>query len=161
MSNPSPGSRLAGLVVCALALSGLLGGCGGSSHSASGTTTAGGTGGSAKSQVAHVWTEFFASSTPPATKSSLLENGAAFARVITAESKSPLASQSSARVTSVQMTGPGRARVTYDILLAGKPALKHRTGLAVKSGGSWKVSTASFCSLLALEGTAPPPCPKA
>jgi hypothetical protein len=57
-------------------------------------------------------------------------------------------------------TGPSTASVTYTILLAGKPVVPHATGTAVKSGGTWLVSDASFCQLLRLEGAAPPGCPK-
>jgi hypothetical protein len=53
-----------------------------------------------------------------------------------------------------------QGHVTYDILLAGKPALTHQTGQAVHQDGTWKVGDASFCALLALEnrGKAPSVC---
>lgn len=111
-------------------------------------------------QIKTVWTEFFSGKTSASTKISLLQNGQQFAPVINAQSKSPLAAQSSAQVSTVKLKGPSTATVTYTVLLAGKPALKNATGTAVKVGGSWKVSDPSFCALLTLEGAAPPSCPK-
>jgi hypothetical protein len=157
---PAPGAALA-----ILAVAGVLAGCGSSSHSASASkksasTTGQSTPASAATQIKRDWTTFFAASTPPAKKASLLQNGQAFAQTIAAQSKSPLAAQSQAKVTKVDLTGPSTARVTYTILLGGKPALSNQRGTAIKSGSTWKVSDASFCSLLALEGSAPPNCPK-
>lgn len=156
--------RVVGSALAVIMAAGLLAACGSNSHSASASSTTSSAGGQGKTnpaaQIEHNWTAFFAASTPAAKKASLLEHGQAFSQVIAAQSKSPLASQSQAKVSKVKLTGPDRARVTYTILLGGKPALKNQTGTAVNSGGTWKVSDASFCSLLALEGSAPSNCPK-
>ncbi len=135
-------------------------GCGGNSSNNSHTSKRQSSGETATAQISKAWTEFFSSKTSASTKTALLQNGTKFASVIAAESKNPLAAQSSAKVTAIKQTGPSTARVTYTILLAGKPVVPHATGTAVKSGGTWLVSDASFCQLLGLEGAAPPACPK-
>lgn len=113
-----------------------------------------------KQRIKQVWTEFFSGSTPAAKKASLLQHGSLFSAAIEAQSKSPLASKSSATVTNVTLQGPSKAKVAYSIDLGGKPALTHQIGLAVKSNGSWKVGDASFCSLLKLGGKPPSACAK-
>jgi hypothetical protein len=144
-----------------IALAGtVLAGCGSSNSGGSHANKSQSSAQSAAAQVSKTWTEFFSSKTSASTKASLLQNGAKFAPVIEAESKNPLAAQSSAKVSAVKLTSPSTARVTYTILLAGKPVVPHTTGTAVKSGSNWLVSDASFCQLLRLEGAAPPGCPK-
>jgi hypothetical protein len=97
------------------------------------------------------WEAFFNPQTPVAKRVSLLQDGQAFASVITAQAGSSLASQASAKVDKVTVTSPTQAAVTYTILLAGVPALKNQAGTAVNEGGTWKVGLASFCGLLKLE----------
>ena len=141
-------------------------GCGGSGKSSSGTGSVAGTQSTLttaspaaeKAQVKQVWTQFFASSTPPKTKASLLQNGSMFLPAIQAQSKSPLAGKSIATVSRVTLKGPAKATVIYSIDLAGKPALTHQTGVAIRVGGAWKVGDASFCSLLKLGGAPPSAC---
>jgi hypothetical protein len=113
---------------------------------------------SAKAQVVHVWTTFFAGTTPAPKKVQLLQNGQQFAAIIKAQAGSSLARQTRVTVTKVTFVSSTRAKVVYTIYLAGKPALKNQIGLAVRVGGTWKVGDASFCALLALEGSKPPPC---
>jgi len=125
-----------------------------------GSTKKAGAGASAQQQISKVWTEFFSAKTPASTKVSLLQNGQKFAPVIQAQSNSPLAAESAAKVTGVKVSGPTTATVTYTILLAGKAALKNVTGTAVKTNGAWQVGDQSFCRLLGLQGTTPPACPK-
>lgn len=144
------------LMAGALAIGGFLGGCGGSSHSANGSSSA-----SPQAQVTQLWTQFFSSKTSASAKTSMLVGGGgALAPAITALAGSPLAAQSSAQVTRVQLVNSSQAKVTYNILFGGKPALSNRTGVAVKSGGTWRISPTSLCSLLALEGSTPAACPK-
>lgn len=141
------------LVIATLAVSA---GCGSSSHSSKAKSSSA----TAEAQIKQNWVAFFSPSTPASAKISLLQNGAQFAPVINAQAKSPLAKESSAKVTAVKLTGPTTATVTYTVLLAGKPALPNAAGNAVKTGSTWQVSDASFCQLLKLEGSAPPFCPK-
>jgi hypothetical protein len=51
------------------------------------------------------------------------------------------------------------ADVHYAIYLGSTPALPDQVGVAVKQDGTWKVSDASFCVLLNLEGVRAPSCP--
>lgn len=74
-----------------------------------------------------------------------------FATVIKSQAGSGLAGSASAKVTKVTVTSPTQAKVTYDILVGGQPALSGKSGVAVKQDGTWKVGVASFCGLLTLE----------
>jgi hypothetical protein len=115
---------------------------------------------SATALITANWEAFFSGKTSAAKKITLLQNGQAFATIITAQSGSSMASSASAKVTKVAMTSPTQATVTYDILLGTTPALTSQSGLAVYQNGTWKVGDASFCALLALEngGKAPSVC---
>jgi hypothetical protein len=133
------------------------GGTGGTTTTTS-ATTAPATPAAQRAEVKRVWERFFAGTTSAADKVQLLENGSAFAAAIEAQAKSALARQSSARVTRVTLVGPHKATVHYSIDLSGKPALTGQTGTAVKVGAAWKVGQASFCRLLALQGSVPTAC---
>jgi hypothetical protein len=97
------------------------------------------------------WTAFFNPKTPVAQRVNLLQDGSAFASVIKAQAGSALASSASAQVTKVTVITTSEAAVTYNVLLAGTPALKNQAGTAVYQDGMWKVGVASFCGLLTLE----------
>lgn len=150
--------RLPAFLTIAVAGTALVG-CGSSGSSSHANTTSSPTE-QAEPQISKVWTDFFSPSTPASEKISLLQNGQQFAPVINAQQNSPLAKETAAHVSSVTLHGSDAATVTYTVTLAGKPALKNTTGTAVKSGGKWLVSAASFCQLLKLEGSAPSSCPK-
>lgn len=138
-----------------------LGACGSSSSTASHPATSGADG--AKTQVAQIeqnWVEFFSPSSSATTKETLLQNGKQFAPIIQSLFKSPLAQGVSANVSSVKLTSPTTATVTYTVSVAGQPVLKNSTGTAVKSGSTWLVGDGSFCQLLKLQGSTPPACPK-
>jgi len=114
-----------------------------------------------EAQITSNWVAFFAGSTSAAKKIVLLQNGPQFATVIKAQSSSPLAQSTEAKVASVTVLSPTTATVKYSILLAGQVALADQTGQAVKQGGIWKVSAKSFSALLALEGQTGSPSPAA
>jgi hypothetical protein len=97
------------------------------------------------------WTAFFDPKTSVAQRVKLLQNGSAFASVIQAQAGSTLAGSASAQVTKVTVITTTEAAVTYNVLLAGTPALKNQAGTAVYEDGMWKVGDASFCGLLTLE----------
>jgi len=107
----------------------------------------------AESAITTNWEAFFNPQTPVAKRVSLLQDGQAMSSVISAQAGSGLASQATAKVTKVTVTSPTQAKVTYTILVAGTPALKNQSGVAVNQGGTWKVGLASFCGLLALENS--------
>lgn len=118
--------------------------CGGSS----------GGGPSAQTEVKTNWQAFFSSSTSTAQKVALLQNGSKFAAFIAAEEKNPLASKLSATVTKVVVNG-NSATVTWTVKL-GAQQFNPGQGVAVKSGGKWLVSEATFCNLAQLETGKPP-----
>src|SRR5262249_18014418 len=106
--------------------------------------------------IATNWVAFFNPATPTATKVTLLQNGSTFAPVLQAESADPTAKTTSAKVDAVTVSG-SQATVTWDLLLSGTPTLTNQQGQAVLDGGTWKVSDASFCGLLKLQPSGPPP----
>jgi hypothetical protein len=165
---------LAGLAVLATA-------CGGSSPSASNTTSAppptssapassspatSASPGSAAAVTAITtnWEAFFNAKTPDNQRIALLENGSQFASVIQSQSGTGLAALATAKVTHVTVNSPTMATVSYEILISGTPELKNQTGTAVYQNGTWKVGVASFCGLLTLENAGkalPGPCTSA
>ena len=152
--------RSAGTVsaVCAAVLLAASGCGGGSGSTTSSGTTAAMTPAAERAAIRKAWTDFFSGKTSASTKTSLLQNGAAFESAIKAQASSAIAKQAGAAVSRVTLEGPNTATVRYTILLAGAPVLKNQTGTAVKVDGSWKVGDASFCRLLALQGSAPKAC---
>lgn len=114
-------------------------------------------------EIAANWTAFFNPKTPVAQRVNLLQDGSRFASIIRAQAGSALASTASAKVTNVTVKSASEAAVTYNILVAGTPALKHQAGVAVLQNGTWKVGVASFCGLLTLEnaGKTPAACKSA
>ena len=106
---------------------------------------------SASAAVTADWQEFFSGATPAARKIALLQQGQQFAKTITAQASSPIAQGTQARVTSVTVTSPTTANVTYSITMGGQTALPDQQGQAVLEGGVWKVSARSFQDLLKLE----------
>lgn len=113
---------------------------------------------SERGAVRAAWVAFFSGKTTAERKVNLLEDGKAFAAVIRGQAGSGLARSASAKVTKVKVGPAGHATVTYTVYLGGQPALKNEKGQAVKQGGRWKVSSASFCRLLALEQVKVPAC---
>jgi hypothetical protein len=108
-------------------------------------------------KIAANWTDFFNPKESIATRVGLLQDGPALEATITTMSKSATASQTAAKVVDVTVLSSTQAKVTYDILLAGKPVLTNQSGTAVLEGGTWKVGTASFCAIASLSGTKPMP----
>ena len=136
--------RLALVFVVVLALAA----CGGGSKA----------GGDATTQIKSAYAKFFSSKTALSTRIGLLQNGSKFTSVISALAKNPLASDTSATVSSVNLEGANKAKVVYTVNVSGSPLLENKTGTAVRIGGKWKVGYASLCKLIALEGPAPAAC---
>ena len=101
--------------------------------------------------IAANWTEFFNPKVPSAQRAALLEDGPQLAAAVSAQAKSSTAAQTSAKVLSVTVTSATQAKVVYDLLIGGTPALTNQAGAAVLQAGTWKVSAASFCGLLAMQ----------
>lgn len=106
--------------------------------------------GSPEATIQKNWQTFFDGKTSADQKVALLQNGAQFQQVISAQAGSALAKSAGATVSNVVVQG-SQATVTYTVTLGGQPALPDQKGQAVMEGGSWKVSDASFCQLLMLE----------
>jgi hypothetical protein len=105
------------------------------------------------------WTTFFSGQTPAAKKLALLQNGSAFASIVNGQASSGLAQSAKAKVSTVTGLTATSGDVHYAIYLGSTPALPNEVGVAVKQDGIWKVSDASFCVLLNLEGVRAPSCP--
>jgi hypothetical protein len=140
------------LLACALGIG--LAACGSSSGSSGGSSSSA----PAASSTANVdaaivasWTAFFNAKTPVAKRISLLENGQQFASIIRAQAGKGLAAAATANVDGILQLSPTTAKVVYDILIAGTPALKAQSGTAVLQNGTWKVGDSSFCGLLIIE----------
>jgi hypothetical protein len=106
------------------------------------------------------WTTFFKGTTPAAKKETLLQNGKEFAAFLKAQAKTAAARSTTVKVTKVKLTSKTTARVTYTIYLSGTPAEPNAIGTALLQDKVWKVSDASFCALVSLEGAAPKACSK-
>jgi hypothetical protein len=102
--------------------------------------------------IAANWTAFFNPKEPVAKRVALLEDGSTLQPAVQALASSPTSATTSAKVVSVSVVSASAAKVTYDILLSGAPVLSNQSGSAVLQDGTWKVSTASFCGLLTLQG---------
>jgi ABC-type glycerol-3-phosphate transport system substrate-binding protein len=136
--------RLALVLVAVL----LLAACGGGSKS----------GEDATAQIKSAYEQFFSSDTSLSTRVALLQNGPRFKSVISALASNPLASDTSATVSSVKLEGADQAKVVFTVNVSGNPLLENKTGTAVRTGGKWKVGYASLCKLIALEGSPPAAC---
>ena len=107
------------------------------------------------------WVTFFNGKTPAATRQSLVQDGSQFATVLKAQASSAQSEAAGASVQKVTLTSATQAAVGYTILISGSPVLAGQKGTAVLESGTWKVSLASFCGLLALQngGKAVAGCP--
>jgi hypothetical protein len=127
----------------------------------SGATQSGSSDAAAEAAIKDAYARFFAPNTPEATSLGLLQNGHAFKAVIEAQAKTDYAKRSSAKVSTVTLLSANTAKVAYTILVDNQAMLKDQPGYALRENGTWKVAEYTFCSLLTLEGTAPPDCKSA
>ncbi|GAA2512397.1 hypothetical protein [Streptomyces gobitricini] len=114
----------------------------------------------ARDEIQKNWTTFFDPGTPTDRKVAVLENGDRMRPVLQAFSASPQAAQTSVQVKDVTFTSATRADVTYDLLVAGNPALPDSKGTAVHQQDTWKVSQKTLCALVRLspDASAVPGC---
>lgn len=115
---------------------------------------------SATTAIKTNWTTFFKGTTPAAKKEALLQNGKEFATFLLAQSKTQAARATTVKVTKVEVLSKTLAHVVYTIYLGGSPAESNAIGVALLQDKVWKVSDASFCALVSLEGSAPKACSK-
>ena len=157
-----PGARLALTALCAalcLAVAACSGGRSATrpsarpSHSRAASSAQPASGPAAVSAVTATWETFFNGAVPIPRRLTLLQNGQQFASFVRSQAKTSVGSlvlAASAKVSSVKLHPPGQARVTFTILLSGKPLEKNLQGTAVYTGGSWKIAESTFCDLLRL-----------
>jgi hypothetical protein len=101
---------------------------------------------------------FFDTKTSLAASVAVLQHGPTFRKTLDAESNSPAAKDITAIVSKVKLQSANVAVVTFTIKSGAQDLLPNTHGYAVREGGKWKVAAQTFCSLLTLEGTAPPAC---
>lgn len=133
------------------------GGASSAPPAAGGTTLTG-----EEKKVADNWDKLFDNATPLADRKAVLENADKVGSLVDTLANDPLAKQVTSKTTAVKISGD-KAAVSFDILLAGNPALPGQNGQAVKQDGTWKVSLTTVCTLVtALKpGTVVEGCPKA
>ena len=109
------------------------------------------TGPAAAAAVKAMWQTFFNGTVPIPRRLGLLQNSGQFASFVKSEAKTSLGAlvlAASAKVSSVSLSSPGHALVTFTVLLGGRPLAKNLTGTAVYAGGRWEVAASTFCGLL-------------
>ncbi|WP_439674646.1 hypothetical protein [Embleya sp. MST-111070] len=113
-------------------------------------------------KVADNWDKLFDNTQPLDARKAVLENADKMGALVETLANDPLAKSVTSKTTAVKINGD-TADVTFDILLAGAPALPGQNGKAVKQDGTWKVSLGTVCTLVgALKpGTVAPGCPTA
>lgn len=109
-------------------------------------------------KITQVYTSFFSSKAPAASKPALVQNGASFKSAIFALSSNPLASNTSAKVSKVTLQGSSKATVVFSINIGSTPMLKNQKGQALKLNGKWVIASATLCQLVMLEGASTPAC---
>jgi hypothetical protein len=103
----------------------------------------------ARQQITQNWESFFAKTTTIPQKVALLQNGQAMQGAVNSFAKDPRVGQTTAKVSSVQVTG-AYATVHYQVLLNNQVMLPNAIGDAVYENGKWKVADQTICGLLSL-----------
>ena len=136
------------------------GGGGGGHHSSANPTASAAaaaepaSGPAAVAAITANWKTVFNGKAPIPRRLALVQGGPQVAAFVEAQAKTSFgaaAAGSTATVASVTITSPSQATVGYEVLLLGTPLLKKQVGIAVYTGGVWKVGIASFCGLAYLE----------
>ena len=104
----------------------------------------------AKAEITENWETFLKSGTPKATAVDLLENGDQLGAALkkAAQEDEATGGKRSATVKTIIFTSPTRANVTYELHAAGQ--VLNSAGEAVLQDDVWKVSAATFCTLVVL-----------
>jgi hypothetical protein len=110
-----------------------------------------------QAQIKSAYEKFFSGKTSVPDRVAVLQKGSRFKGLVTSFASNPLAKNVSAKVSSVTLQGANKAKVVYVVSFAGT-SLPQQTGSAVRERGSWKVSDASLCKLVALQGSTPAIC---
>jgi hypothetical protein len=111
-----------------------------------------------KAAVTTAWTTFFDGRTAQAKQVALLQNGTKYTALITGI-RNLLPPGTRATVEGVTLKG-NTATVSYKLTVNGSQLLptsgSAATGTAVDVNGQWKVSSATFCTLVSLTGKSCP-----
>ncbi|MGG7102625.1 hypothetical protein [Rhodococcus sp. 24CO] len=126
-----------------------------SGTSSAGTTAAAAADDATTQEITDVFVTFFNGTTPPADRAALVENGDVFLPTLEALTANPQATATTATVQGVEATGTNAA-VKWTLLMNGAPVLPDQSGEAIEQAGEWKVSAATFCTLLAIQGGGAP-----
>lgn len=164
MKRRPPAALAAGILAAGL----LVTGCSGSSPSQPSqttsshprTTTSSGPPAppAVRAEISKAYAALFGTKSTIAQSVDSLQNGQVFKKVIVAESKTPQAKGSGAKVTAATMRGADLAKVTFTVFVNGTAELPNAPGFAVRQNGKWKVAAQTFCQLLTLSNNAPKAC---
>lgn len=132
------GTFLLGVIGC-LALTG----CASAHHAAKAAASA------QPASVQSTFERFFDTNTSVAQRESLLQNGPAFAPVLTAQAH---AGASAVKVGDVKFSDPSHATVSFSLTVAPSTRLPSIAGAAVLVGSGWQVSSSTMCVVLAATG---------
>jgi hypothetical protein len=110
-----------------------------------------------KRAVQRAYSALFGTTATLSQSLAALQHGSVFRAAVVAESKSPRAQRSGAKVTAVSIARANVADVAVTVISNGTPVLP-TTGKAVRVNGHWQVAAQTFCSLLQLSGDAPQAC---
>jgi hypothetical protein len=102
--------------------------------------------------ITDAYTVVFNGSAPPAERAALVENGQTFLPVLEASVANPQSTGTTATVSNVTLVDANNANVTWTLNSNGAPVLPDQTGQSINDAGTWKVSAATFCALLAIQG---------
>lgn len=111
-----------------------------------------------KAAIAKAYATLFGTTATLSQAEAAVQHGGKFAAAIKKESQSSFAKKSGARVGTATLVSPNTAKVTFSVLVGGRPLLKDEPGYAIKEHGTWKVAAKTFCGLLKLNGAAPSAC---
>jgi hypothetical protein len=109
------------------------------------------TGPAAIAAVKANWQRFVNGTTPIPQRLSLLQDGQRFASFVHSQENTTLGLlvfSTSGKVTAVTLGPAGQANVTFNVFLNGKSLAKNLHGIALYSGGVWRVADTTFCDLL-------------
>jgi len=99
-------------------------------------------------KVTKLYTSFFSSKAPLASKLALVQNGAAFKNAITYIAEI----NQTAKVSSVTLDGSSKANVVFTIYLGSTPVFANQRGQALKLNGKWVIADSTVCQLMRLAG---------
>ncbi|MFF9912818.1 hypothetical protein [Streptomyces sp. NPDC013457] len=112
----------------------------------------------ARAEITQNWTDFFDPDTPASERAELLENGEQMRPALEALLTNQAAAAATAKVETIEFTSANDAKVTYDLLVSGAPAVPDAQGTSVFQDDTWKVSVKTLCGLAQLSGATVPGC---